>query len=95
MVLANVRMFSVILLHTLTVNLCVWVESAIEKVSMAMNAEHSSSDHGADPRGYTLAATHYFLPAIPEYCAIGVAVTYEMAQRIGQLKQIEAHHEAS
>ncbi|TPP43958.1 hypothetical protein FGIG_04231 [Fasciola gigantica] len=92
-VLANVRMFSVILLHTLTVNLCVWVESAIEKVSLAMIVEHSAENIADDARGYTLTATHYFLPAIPEYCAIGVAVTYEMAQRIGQLKQIEAHHE--
>ncbi|RTG85522.1 uncharacterized protein DC041_0009304 [Schistosoma bovis] len=42
---------------------------------------------------YELAATNYFLPAVPEYCAIAVAVVYELLHRVGQLKQIECQHE--
>ncbi|TGZ63402.1 hypothetical protein CRM22_006938 [Opisthorchis felineus] len=91
-VLAHVRLFSFILLHMLTVNLCIWVESAIEKVSQTMNVEQHGESHQntGNDHPYTTMVTSYFLPAIPEYCAIAVAVVYEMSQRIGQLKQIEA-----
>ncbi|KER20970.1 hypothetical protein T265_10602 [Opisthorchis viverrini] len=91
-VLAHVRLFSFLLLHMLTVNLCIWVESAIEKVSQTMNVEQHGESHQntGNDHHYTTMVTSYFLPAIPEYCAIAVAVVYEMSQRIGQLKQIEA-----
>ncbi|KAG5442744.1 hypothetical protein CSKR_104256 [Clonorchis sinensis] len=91
-VLAHVRLFSFLLLHMLTVNLCIWVESAIEKVSQTMNVEQHGESHqnSGNDHHYTTMVTSYFLPAIPEYCAIAVAVVYEMSQRIGQLKQIEA-----
>ncbi|KAF8569261.1 hypothetical protein P879_00980 [Paragonimus westermani] len=93
--LANVRLFSFILLHLLTVNLCIWVESAIEKISHNMATEYTGGNITKVKQKYTIKATGYFLPAIPEYCAIAAAVIYEITQRIGQLKQLEADHEHS
>ncbi|KAF6775364.1 hypothetical protein AHF37_04776 [Paragonimus kellicotti] len=93
--LANVRLFSFILLHLLTVNLCIWVESAIEKISHNMATDYTGGNVTKVKQKYTIKATGYFLPAIPEYCAIAAAVIYEIAQRIGQLKQLEADHEHS
>lgn len=91
-VLTNVHLFSFILLHLLTMNLCIWVESAVEKISRAMPGEHSITHSTPTVHHLDTTTTGYFLPAIPEYCAIAVAVIYEMSQRIGQVKQIEAHH---
>ncbi|KAF5403295.1 hypothetical protein PHET_03303 [Paragonimus heterotremus] len=93
--LANVRLFSFILLHLLTVNLCIWVESAIEKISHNMATEYTGGNVTKVKQKYTIKPTGYFLPAIPEYCAIAAAVIYEITQRIGQLKQLEADHEHS
>ncbi|CAH8666583.1 unnamed protein product [Dicrocoelium dendriticum] len=92
-VLANVRAFSFLLLHLLTVNLCIWVSSAVEKVSSTMIDETHNSK--AITHEKLVKISGYFLPAIPEYCAIAAAVIYEMCQRVGQLKQVEAHHHRS
>ncbi|CAH8666589.1 unnamed protein product [Dicrocoelium dendriticum] len=89
--LTNVNLFSFILLHLLTMNLCIWVESAIEKISRAMPSDHHTEHGTPTVHHVNPTVTGYFLPAIPEYCAIAVAVIYEMSQRIGQVKQIEAH----
>ncbi|KAF7262266.1 hypothetical protein EG68_00438 [Paragonimus skrjabini miyazakii] len=93
-VLARKRLFSLILLHLITVNLCFWVDSAIEKISQSVTMEHSNANHTLVTIRYRLKATSYFLPAIPEYCAISVAVIFEMSQRIGQFRQIEDGHQA-
>ncbi|KAA3676662.1 uncharacterized protein DEA37_0010269 [Paragonimus westermani] len=37
-------------------------------------------------------AAAYFLPGTAEYCAIAASIIYEMLQRVGQFKQIEADH---
>ncbi|KAA3682010.1 uncharacterized protein DEA37_0000808 [Paragonimus westermani] len=92
-VLARKRMFSLVLLHLITVNLCFWVDSAIEKISQSVTMEHSNANHTIVTNRYRLKATGYFLPAIPEYCAISVAVIFEMSQRIGQFRQIEDGHQ--
>ncbi|KAF8569259.1 hypothetical protein P879_00978 [Paragonimus westermani] len=92
-VLARKRLFSLVLLHLITVNLCFWVDSAIEKISQSVTMEHSNVNHTIVTNRYRLKATSYFLPAIPEYCAISVAVIFEMSQRIGQFRQIEDGHQ--
>ncbi|KAF8569262.1 hypothetical protein P879_00981 [Paragonimus westermani] len=91
--LAKVRLFSFIMLHLLTVNLCIWVEAAIEKVSHTIKGKHKIENYTMNTEHQKTSITGYFLPAVSEYCAIAVAVIYEMSQRIGQLKQIVAHHE--
>ncbi|KAA3673087.1 uncharacterized protein DEA37_0005650 [Paragonimus westermani] len=91
--LAKVRLFSFIMLHLLTVNLCIWVEAAIEKVSHTIKGKHEIENYTMNTDHQKTSITGYFLPAVSEYCAIAVAVIYEMSQRIGQLKQIVAHHE--
>ncbi|CAH8876201.1 unnamed protein product [Trichobilharzia szidati] len=91
-ILVRIRVFSFILLHVLTVNLCIWSDAVIKKISKSIGSMalvNATDSH----KKYELAATNYFLPAVPEYCAIAVAVVYELLNRVGQLKQIECHYE--
>ncbi|TNN05447.1 otopetrin-2-like isoform X1 isoform 2 [Schistosoma japonicum] len=91
-ILVRIRIFSFILLHVLTVNLCIWSDAVVKKISASIGnlaVLNLTTVH----KKHELAATNYFLPAVPEYCAIAVAVVYELLHRIGQLKQIERQHE--
>ncbi|CAH8632987.1 unnamed protein product [Heterobilharzia americana] len=91
-ILVRIRVFSFILLHILTVNLCIWSDAVIKKISKSIGTV-TVSNVTETHKKYELAATNYFLPAVPEYCAIAVAVVYELLNRVGQLKQIECHDE--
>ncbi|KAK4476096.1 hypothetical protein MN116_001318 [Schistosoma mekongi] len=91
-ILVRIRIFSFILLHVLTVNLCIWSDAVVKKISASIGnlaVLNLTTVH----KKHELAATNYFLPAVPEYCAIAVAVVYELLHRVGQLKQIERQHE--
>ncbi|CAH8657250.1 hypothetical protein MS3_00003131 [Schistosoma haematobium] len=91
-ILVRIRIFSFILLHILTVNLCIWSDAVIKKISKSIGTL-AVLNVTVVHKKYELAATNYFLPAVPEYCAIAVAVVYELLHRVGQLKQIECQHE--
>ncbi|KAF5404166.1 hypothetical protein PHET_02256 [Paragonimus heterotremus] len=90
-VLAKVLWFRFLLLHLLTVNLCIWMDSAIEKVSKTADFPHESdANQTILPKHHpAVKATNYCLPAVSEYCAIAAAIIYEMTLRIGQVKQIQ------
>ncbi|CAL8089967.1 unnamed protein product [Calicophoron daubneyi] len=91
-ILAYPHLFSAVLLHMLAANLCSWVDTAVEKISLAISATLPSKNLSYEEVAYRLKATTYFLPAVPEYCAIAAAIAYELSQRIGQIQQIIAHH---
>ncbi|KAF7262267.1 hypothetical protein EG68_00439 [Paragonimus skrjabini miyazakii] len=90
-VLAKLLWFRFLLLHLLTVNLCIWMDSAIEKVSKTADFPHESDvNQTILPKHHpAVKATNYCLPAVSEYCAIAAAIIYEMTLRIGQAKQIQ------
>lgn len=88
------RLFGFIFLHILTVNLCVWADAAIKKISKNLGNLQNlhQSYNNTKIKTDKLSITMYFLPAVPEYCAISIAMAYELLHRVGKLKQIEAHN---
>ncbi|KAF8569260.1 hypothetical protein P879_00979 [Paragonimus westermani] len=96
-VLAKLLWFRFLLLHLLTVNLCIWMDSAVEKVSKTADSPHESDANLTILLKYNpvVKATNYCLPAVSEYCAIAAAIIYEMTLRIGQVKQIQTTSQAT
>ncbi|KAF6778336.1 hypothetical protein AHF37_01858 [Paragonimus kellicotti] len=95
-VLVQDRLFSFILLHLMTVNICMWVESVIAEISNSMELRGQVDNETLVVKTeQTVRAAAYFLPGTAEYCAIAAVNIYEMLQRVGQFKQIEADHEVS
>ncbi|KAF7257852.1 hypothetical protein EG68_05876 [Paragonimus skrjabini miyazakii] len=93
-VLVQDRLFSFIMLHLITVNICMWVESAIAEISNSMKLQEQIGNVTLVVNTkQAVQAAAYFLPGTAEYCAIAAVNIYEMLQRVGQFKQIEAEHE--
>ncbi|KAF8563546.1 hypothetical protein P879_09705 [Paragonimus westermani] len=93
-VLVEDRLFSFILLHLVTVNICMWVKSVIVEISDSMMLlQQNGNETILVKNSQAVEAAAYFLPGTAEYCAIAASIIYEMLQRVGQFKQIEADHE--
>ncbi|VDL99718.1 unnamed protein product [Schistocephalus solidus] len=92
-VLCHAKLFGFCLLHLLTVNLCAWLDSSLEK----LNTSLAHNGKVLEKIGWVMfPLTGYLLPSVSEFCAINAAVFFELLQRVGKksLINVDEHHKS-